>query len=341
MISIIGAGPAGLLTAFELARAGRQVTVHEEHSSIGKPVQCTGIVTEELRKTVPLTSNIIVNRIRKARIHSADAFAEIKTNDLVIDRVSLDSYLAERAENAGAKIRLGSRVKKLPKQGKIIGADGPASFVRKQLNPNLKVQFYIGKQVIVKGDFESDVFEVFLGGAAPGFFAWIVPENETRARVGLATMRNPDAHLKRFLKRRQMNIIEHQAGLIPIYNPKIQTQKGNAYLVGDSATQVKATTGGGLVPGLTAARILADSIANNKNYDTAWRKALGRELWMHLRIRKILNRFKDRDYNNLIGMLNPGVRSTLSRHNRDNSIRLTLALLMKQPGFLRFIGKLF
>ena len=45
MITIVGAGPAGSYLAYLLAKQGEKVIVLEEHSAVGSPVQCTGIVT--------------------------------------------------------------------------------------------------------------------------------------------------------------------------------------------------------------------------------------------------------------------------------------------------------
>ena len=47
MIAIIGAGPIGSYAAYMLAKKGIDVNVYEEHKVIGKPVQCTGIVSSE------------------------------------------------------------------------------------------------------------------------------------------------------------------------------------------------------------------------------------------------------------------------------------------------------
>jgi len=111
MITIIGAGPLGCHAARLLAEAGRTVRVLEEHSTIGKPVQCTGIVTQSISESVPLKKNFVVNRLKRVRIHSPDgSYAEIKNDDVVIDRTRFDQYLAEQAEKAGAKICLGKRV---------------------------------------------------------------------------------------------------------------------------------------------------------------------------------------------------------------------------------------
>ena len=67
-------------------------------------------------------------------------------------------------------------------------------------------------------------------------------------------------------------IIEYQAGLIPVYNPRQKAQKENILLIGDAAAQVKATTGGGIIQGLTAAECAANSISENISYEKAWRE---------------------------------------------------------------------
>ena len=48
MISIIGAGPSGSHLACLLSKHD-DVNVYEEHSEIGKPVQCTGLVTSSIK----------------------------------------------------------------------------------------------------------------------------------------------------------------------------------------------------------------------------------------------------------------------------------------------------
>ena len=50
MITIVGAGPAGSYLAYLLAKQGKEVTILEEHSKVGAPVQCTGIVTHSIEK---------------------------------------------------------------------------------------------------------------------------------------------------------------------------------------------------------------------------------------------------------------------------------------------------
>ena len=45
-VIIVGAGPTGGRTATHLASLGHSVLMLEEHSEIGRPFQCAGLVTQ-------------------------------------------------------------------------------------------------------------------------------------------------------------------------------------------------------------------------------------------------------------------------------------------------------
>ena len=105
----------------------------------------------------------------------------------------------------------------------------------------------------------------------------------------------------------------------------------------DAATQVKATTGGGIIPSLKAAQTLCDCIINNKNYEKELKKHSGRELLLHLKIRNILNKFSDNDYDHLLKLMSQEkVKKILKKYDRDTPIPLVLNLLLREPRFLLF-----
>ena len=109
MISIIGGGPIGSYQAYLLAKKGEKVNVYEEHDKIGKPVQCTGILTHEIHKFLKMKNSFVVNKIKNAKVYAPNGNSitvKFDSEDIIVDRTKFDSHLAEMAEKEGAKIFL-------------------------------------------------------------------------------------------------------------------------------------------------------------------------------------------------------------------------------------------
>lgn len=356
MISIIGAGPAGSYLAYLLAKQGKEVTLIEEHKDIGNPIQCTGIVTGSIERFVKLPNNIIANRCSKVIVSSKNSNIKIDTDEIVLWRNKFDEFMADRASKQGAKILTNNqfislsgknsiriRDKKNSKLKEIssdivIGADGHSSAVAKAIG-SANSKFYIGMQARVKLKTGINAFETHFGSDFPSFFGWVVPESKDVARLGLAAFKNTKDYFYKFLKKRtgRSKILSWQSGIIPIYNPKQTLQKNKIYLIGDAASQVKATTGGGIIPSLKAAHTLCDCIINNKNYNKEFKNRSGKELLLHLKIRNALNKFSDKDYDYLLKLMSQErVKKVLKKYDRDMPIPLVANLLLKEPRFLLF-----
>ena len=362
MITIVGAGPAGSYLGYLLAKQGKEVTILEEHSTIGSPVQCTGIVTHSIEKFFKLKNDVIAKKLDKVIVVSKSNRITINVDEIVMWRDRFDRFIAEMAQNEGAEILLNHQFigfngknsikvkdKKTNKTKEIktypiVGADGPYSAVAKAAGINSNSGYYVGMQAKVNLKMDTSSFETYFGSEFPDFFGWCVPESEDVARIGIGCFENAQEHFYRFLKSRtgSKDIICWESGLIPLYNPKKTIQKDNVYLIGDAATQVKATTGGGIIPSLKAAHTLCDCIVNNKNYNKEFEKQSGKELLLHLRIRKILNKFSDKDYDKLLNLMSQEkVREILKKYDRDTPIPLVTNLLLKEPRFLYFSKVLF
>ena|SRR3989344_1978451 len=349
MISVIGAGPAGSYAASLLAK-DYDVNLYEDHNKIGIPFQCTGILTSAIEDIIKLPKRLVLNKLSKVKLYSpkgASFEINLKKPDLVIDRIGFDQYIAELAVKNGAKLHYNHRLiglqdNKLKFKDKfvetdyIIGADGPMSTVAKSAGLFGKRQFFLGRQfqARLKEPIPKDTFEVYFG-AAPDFFAWAVPENEELVRIGIATVGNVNACFDKFiLPRVRGSICGCQAGLIPVYNPKLKTSKDNIFLIGDAATQVKASTAGGIIQGMQAAGYADQAIRENKDYEKLWRKTLGKELYLHLMIKKVLYNFKDEEYEKLLSIL----KDELGNFNRDNALKGITALLFRKPSFSLFLA---
>ena len=83
-VAIIGAGPAGNYTAYLLAKADYEVTIFEEHQEPGLPIQCTGILTADLKEHLELSDEYIVNRMQAVEVFSPNKeMFTTKSNDIV------------------------------------------------------------------------------------------------------------------------------------------------------------------------------------------------------------------------------------------------------------------
>ncbi|MBW2964718.1 NAD(P)/FAD-dependent oxidoreductase [Candidatus Woesearchaeota archaeon] len=361
MITIAGAGPVGCHAAKLLAQAGEDVHILEEHNEIGRPLQCTGIVTQSINDIVRIRKGLLVNRLRKVRLHApCGETAVVRIDDLVIDRAGFDRQIADDAADKGANISLSTRLQainekpgtirlKVSERGKtriittekLVGADGPGSIVSRHIG-NKRPGFWIGVQAVVQMPVEKDTYSVYFGDEFPGFFGWVVPENEETARVGIAAARKPREVFDRFVKRfDQCKVLEMQGGLIPKYDPALKIQRRNAYIVGDAAAQVKATTGGGLVPGMKAAECLSRTLAEGTSYKKEL-SAVRRELRMSLILRGLLDRFSNKDYDELVKLAGGRkMQEILKKEDRDRPSRIVFKSIIKEPKLLLFARTLF
>lgn len=325
---IVGGSAVGNYLALKLAEAGMQPLVLEEHTKIGEPLHCTGIVSTNLKKVMQIPEDLIKNRIKGARIHCNDqefTAGDKETRAYVLDRAGYDKYLYELAVNQGAVYKLGTKYYSHIKMSNhlevstsegvistsvLVGADGVNSKIAHSIG--IKNNYIVGYQYTCELEHDLDFVDIFVGmDYAPEFFAWVVPEAENICRVGLAGKFTKDK-IDRFSKDIGVkNVISKQAGLIPLcYNKR--TSSDNLLLVGDAAGHVKATTGGGIIYGSLCARIAAKAITKavitnsfsgdffKDNYDKIWQKLYGKELKKHFLLRKLMNSLNTEDYKMLL-----------------------------------------
>src|SRR5258707_7551861 len=116
-VLIVGPGPGGLFLAARLAERGIRTLVCEEHSRVGDPVHCTGVLSADSFGRFDLPTVATLNQLADVRFVSPGGIAvDYRTPAplaTVIDRPAFDRALAVRAEAAGAQIRSGARVTSL------------------------------------------------------------------------------------------------------------------------------------------------------------------------------------------------------------------------------------
>ena len=310
-VVVIGGGPSGLITARELALRDIDVVVFEEHSEIGTPPHCAGLVSTNCLKElkVPETSNIVLNKVYgiKIALPSGDEIL-LRTKrplGIVLDRVKFDQEIAKQALQAGSEILKGHRVlgisvkrdhvkaivmdrsskeKKIVKARYVVCAEGLLRNITKSvIKINKRTLLGVQEEYEVKGiaNEEKNYVHVFLGNRfSRGLFGWLIP---TRAgiRIGLATISDPDrrmSSLKRIntIKKllRRSRLLRRMGGLVNTQGvlERFSDVSDKVFLVGDSAGQNKPLTGGGIYYGGIGAIILAEEIAKGDNIGANYKK---------------------------------------------------------------------
>ncbi len=361
MISVVGAGPSGSFYAWKEKTLNKSdVHLFEEHKVVGKPVACTGILTDSVNSIMKVPKDLIVSKINRFKIvapNGKSIYIDLKKTNMVLDRARFDQFLFNKAEDAGVNVHLGEKFigykkrdthyqlktsKKTYDAGMIVGADGPRSPVAKAAGLYGDRKFIWGWQARARfPKLEEGTTEIRLD---LGEFSWIVPEDRHIARVGVLGLKNQRL-LKDYKKLLGASkIIEDQSGLIPLYNPKQQLRKGkeDIFLLGDAATQVKATTYGGIIYGLISGGYLAE---DKETYVKRFNEKLGKDLWISLQMRDLMNHMKEEQANELIEIFQKQNNAKiLAEHDRDFPSKFIVQLLMKEAklwklGFTIFKNK--
>ena len=359
-VVVVGAGPIGSYIAGRLSSKGFTVAVFEEHSDIGNPSHCGGLLSSNVEKIVGKIG--FLHYAKRARIHAPDGnFLDIgndRPRAYVVNRVKFDRELARIAINRGAEIHLKERVRRVDKESittthgeygarVIVGTDGINSIVRKRIGARLP-QIIGASQVIVKYENENiERVDIFVGKKiAPGFFGWIIPIDENFAKIGIASYTGSYSYLQILLRRLNLKPLALQFGGIPIGFAD-KTQNKNIVIVGDAAGQVKATSGGGIYTGLRSAICAINTIEKYLRgeesltlYESCWKNSIGKELKRALYLHRIYRKMRDEDFNKLVSMLNDEeVISIINKYGDiDYPSRVVWKVVKKKPSILKSIG---
>jgi digeranylgeranylglycerophospholipid reductase len=345
-VIVVGGGPVGSFAALKLAKLGADVTLFEEHEAIGSPSHCAGHLSIRSLRNLglyPLSGKIVENTFSQANFYSPSGFKfSVQLAEPVtcsVNREAFDRYIADKAEAAGARFCLNSRVQSLlvengvvkgvtVKQGDtaeerfpakiVVDAEGISSRILRQtglqgLNGE-RLVYAVEAEVEHVKDVKLDAVEVFLGKAyAPGFYAWLMPRLDGTAKVGLATQSgNPKEFLRRLMLKHPVaskqlakaKITRMAFHPITLGGPISKAYASGFLAVGDAASQVKPTTGGGVVFGLTCAGIAAEvadealrrnDMSSNflRLYQKRCTDTLGFDFSVMLRIRRFLDSLSD------------------------------------------------
>jgi flavin-dependent dehydrogenase len=369
-VIIIGASISGLYTATLLAKQGVDVEVYDKMNALGSPSR-TLIVTSKINEVLDsVPEEMVLNQVKYLELFSKSRSArlELSCPDLIVERRRFVEFVARMAEEAGVRMILGHQFEGFAQFGKkvavtlrnletneakqistdiLVGADGVHSAVSQAASRNgHAVAALVQARVALPERGEGDTYRVWFDTNQTNYFYWLIPESDRVAAVGLIAEDVPQAkaRLINFLQEKQVEAIEFQSAIVPMHQfgsaNGVMDSNRNVFVVGDAAAQVKVTTVGGVVPGLYGAKALAQAILNGRNYGKEL-NGLKMELHLHLLVRHVLNRFSDRDYDELIGMLDGGLKEVLEDWTRDELTQWFLRMIWAQPRLISLGAKVF
>src|SRR5688500_4525919 len=384
---IIGGGPAGLVAAREAARAdGRlAVVVVERDDAIGAPVRCgEGVGSAGLSEFLdPAGATWISRRITRV-VFRAPNGSEVRVAEgdvgFILDRTGFEQAIAAQASAAGTDVRSGVEAvgmrrdadrwlvavhdarSDVPAQIRarvVIGADGVEGAVGRWAGIDTRVRARdmesCAQYVAELGGFDPDAIVLHFGDrVAPGGYAWVFPEGERVANVGLGVLglraggRSATQWLDDYVARYYpgASLTSRTVGGV-IVAPTIRaTVADGLVLCGDAAHMINPLSGGGIVNAMKAGRLAADTVVGAlavgdttagglASYHTRWMRLLGDDHLRFHQVKEALARFDDAFFD--------GLARTVSRipERRRTLGRIFGAALVRHPTLLPVIAKYF
>ena len=359
-VVIAGGSVAGLLSAREISSNGFSVLVIEEDYEIGTPEHCGGLVSiaglEELG-VIPFRKTFD-HMIESAQILAPDGNSfEInskKQKVIEISRRELDKQIAFQAQKNGAVIKVKTSFQEITDTGirtneenidcKIfVDARGVSSLIHKDRTGIISsAQYEIYADWIHKGQ----VKVMFDQEKYPGFFAWIIPSNEGKGKVGVAGKGiNVAEALDKILEEKEnYSIIRKIYAPIWIKGPIPNFIDGKTIIVGDAAGQAKPTTAGGIftsgMGGVYAGQAISKFLKTNNQselleYQKKWNARFGGEFEKQIFARKILERIDNQTINKLFKSITPEIIKDISEKDDFDFHTSSIIKLLGMKGSIK------
>jgi geranylgeranyl reductase family protein len=293
-VIIAGAGPAGAIAAYLLAKQGISAIILEKETFPRYKV-CGGGLTHKIMNELPFpVKPVIESSIFTIRFsyHFQHVFSRTSPDPVIYCtmRDRLDSFLLEMATEAGARVLFDEQVTGIQQNNNIvvvntkkkqyftqivIGAEGAARTVARSMD--------LGKNISMGMAWEAEVLAhpedilrysqtAFLDwGTFPGGYGWVFPKKD-HFSVGVggpaSLSKKMIAYYEQFTKSTGIRFLETKSlrsWPIPVCTRKGQFHKGRVMIIGDAAGLTDSMTGEGIYYAVKSAKIAAESSVNLLN----------------------------------------------------------------------------
>jgi geranylgeranyl reductase family protein len=289
-VAVVGAGPAGASAALKLAQAGATVVLMEKES-LPRYKVCGGGIVHRARALLKVDMTGVVERefyeAAMTLLDSSLSFTPRRDRPLIsmTMRAQFDHLLVSAAEQAGARVMPGTRVRSLslrnnhvdlettagPVAAKfVIAADGVHSTLARQagwqesrlLIPAIESELYISDREMDchagTARFDFDI--------PPHGYAWLFPKRD-HLSVGVLSVRRGHVDLKaafsRYLSALGINDVEREERhgfFIPVRPRRDGFARNRVILAGDAAGFADPVTGEGISFAIRSGQLAADAL---------------------------------------------------------------------------------
>lgn len=293
-VIVVGLGPAGSTAAYTLARDGFKVLAFDKET-FPRYKSCGGCISTKVDGLLGFDFSPVVEDVVKGATYT---YKCSRTMDIISDRPlgynvmrdSFDSFLADKAGEAGAHLRQGCRIKSVSESNScvtvtdtdgnsytarfLIGAEGAGGFIgRSYFNLDHKQSAVSITAEVPYGDgpLKAPDGRLFIDfGSVPFGYGWIFPKKKSLS-VGLAvdasrargTVRD---YFNSFIEHhgilKQINVNEKVGWTVPLfYNPGMKVARGRVLLAGDSGHLVDPFLGEGIYFAIKTAKGAAQALS--------------------------------------------------------------------------------
>jgi geranylgeranyl reductase family protein len=321
---VVGAGPAGSVTAYRLARAGASVLLLDR-ARFPRDKPCGGGLTMRAVRQLPFSVDPVVEDVVdcvELGLRYQRRYARPSPQPLILmtQRARLDAYLAEQAAAAGAEFRDGTKATRIETDGRgaivdgvradvVVGADGANGVTARTLGLCPRPAHGVALEGnLSEADVDIDRYRgriVLEIGTVRGGYGWVFCKGD-HVNVGVGGWESEGPRLREHLRRLcaayglpEERLSALRGFRLPIARPGSPLARGRALVVGDAAGLVDPFSGDGIHEAFLSAGLAAeaalDLLAGRASdlavYETRIRSALAFQLDVSWSAKVALDRF--------------------------------------------------
>lgn len=333
-VIVVGAGPGGSTTAYELARQGVRVGLFEKQR-LPRMKPCGGCLSLKIDRILTPDFHPLIERTIYGVRFTFEGLRPIHRRSdepvaYMVMRDKFDAFLASKAEKAGATLHEGEAVRAVREREDgvevettrgayqaqfLVGADGATGIVARDLGlkPGKRMAVALEGEVTVSpAMFDAPGDEVWIEfGSVPYGYGWVFPKRD-HLSVGVGGLKDQmghprdyyDAYLEDEGLLAAIEREERRGFIIPVFEDnRTPRRTTHALLVGDAAGLVDPFLGEGIYYAIRSGQLAAETLAgamaglgNLDTYDALLDEAIIPDFWAARKMSRMLYTFPETGY---------------------------------------------